>query len=90
MMKRWVDINDCSTSTKKEYGQGNGKTVRAEFFGGCRNNTEVVLYVLNGGEHNWPGIIKNIESSEISSGKTGRDMYAEGLIWGFFEKHPKR
>ncbi|MGH7807074.1 MAG: alpha/beta hydrolase family esterase, partial [Thermodesulfobacteriota bacterium] len=45
MVKKWVDINDCSTSTKKEYGQDNGKTVRAEFFGGCRNNTEVVLYM---------------------------------------------
>lgn len=90
MMKRWVDINDCSTLPKKGYDQDGGKSVRAEFFGGCRNNTEVVLYMLNGGEHNWPGIIKNIEASELSSGKTGRDMYAEEVIWGFFEKHPKK
>ncbi|MBI2487855.1 MAG: hypothetical protein HYW01_13130 [Deltaproteobacteria bacterium] len=88
MLSRWIDINDCSTSTKKEHDQDSGKNVRAEFFGGCRNNTEVVSYALNGGEHNWPGV--KIELSGPSSVKTSRDMYIEDVIWGFFEKHPMK
>jgi polyhydroxybutyrate depolymerase len=89
MVKKWVDINGCSTSAKTEYVQDNGKTGRAEFFGGCRTNTEVVSYTLNGGGHEWPGMMKDITSSPLSSAKTGRYVYAEEVIWGFFEKHPK-
>ena len=53
-----------------------------------KNNTEVVLYIIEGGGHTWPGGYQYLNERII--GKTSRDMNAAEVIWNFFEKQSIR
>jgi len=57
--------------TKKVYGPGKG-------------GAEVVLYVVHGAGHTWPGRKPPV----AFLGKSTMDISANDLIWEFFEKHP--
>ena len=59
-------------------------SVRRESFGPGKDGTEVVLYVIEGGGHTWPGR----EPLLRFLGKSTRDISANDLIWDFFQKHP--
>lgn len=51
-----------------------------------KNGSEVVLYVIEGGGHTWPG-----KPSPLGwLGKSTADISANDLIWDFFQKHPLR
>jgi polyhydroxybutyrate depolymerase len=86
-IQAWVKVNGCSSTpkvesipdtahdgliiTKKPYGQGN-------------EGAEVVLYVIDGGGHAWPGFDQKLPFL----GKTCYSISATDLMWAFFEKHP--
>jgi polyhydroxybutyrate depolymerase len=89
-IRKWVDINNCSSSSQENYKLDGGAYAGVELYTKCSDNTEVMLYALAGEKHNWPGVIKRIELPEPSSHKSTRNIYAEEVIWGFFEKHPKK
>jgi len=63
--------DDDTTVTRTTYGQGKG-------------GAEVVLIVIEGGGHTWPGR----EPRLASLGKSTRDISANDLMWGFFQRHP--
>jgi polyhydroxybutyrate depolymerase len=69
----WVSADGCDPEAQVE-SMGGG-LVERQAWSGCRGDTEVVLYSLNGWGHEWP--------KENSLG--GFD--AAATIWRFFERH---
>jgi polyhydroxybutyrate depolymerase len=64
-------IADGTRVTKKTYGPG-------------KNGAEVILFVIEGGGHTWPGR----DPTRRFLGAATRDISANDLIWEFFERHP--
>jgi poly(3-hydroxybutyrate) depolymerase len=62
-----------------------GTRIRKETYRNGEINTEVVLYIIEGGGHTWPGGYQYLNERII--GKTSRDMSAAEVIWNFFDKH---
>ncbi len=65
------EADDGTTVVRKRYGPG-------------KDNAEVVLYIIEGGGHTWPGK----KSPVAFLGKSTFDISANDLIWEFFQKHP--
>lgn len=77
----WKSHDNCTTTHPP---QQNG-SVRIERFSDGDNDTEVVLYTIDGGNHSWTGgrrvsVFGQPPTNVIS---------ATDLIWEFFEQHPK-
>lgn len=68
------DPNDGTRVTKMQYTSG-------------IDGTEVILYVVEGGGHTWPGGFQYLPAWII--GKTSRDIDANEVIWAFFQRHSK-
>ena len=51
-----------------------------------KNGAEVVLYVMDGAGHIWPGR----PSPGGFLGETTYNISANDLIWEFFQKHPMK
>ena len=66
-----VKVSDGTSVTKKTYGPG-------------KDGAEVVLFVIDGGGHTWPGQQPPVDFI----GKSTKNISANDLIWEFFEKHP--
>jgi polyhydroxybutyrate depolymerase len=88
LVKYFVKRNNCSTTPVIVYEEdkdpNDGTKVRKELYSSS-NNTEVILYAIEGGGHSWPGTFKGKEKS----GKTSQDINASEVIWEFFKKHNK-
>jgi len=69
----WVDANGCDPDPQVELT--NGGLVERQSWSGCGDDSEVVLYSLDGWGHEWP--------EEDALG--GFD--ASATIWKFFERH---
>jgi polyhydroxybutyrate depolymerase len=67
---------------------------------GCDDNTEVVLYLVEGGGHSWPGTPIAGEGADEAAaadpaigglasvaGVTTQDISATELAWAFFQRH---
>lgn len=63
-----------------------GTTVERRTWGPGTDGAEVILYIVAGGGHTWPGRERPIKFL----GKSTRDISANDLIWEFFEKHPMK
>jgi polyhydroxybutyrate depolymerase len=59
--------------------------VRVEKFLQCRGNAEVILYVIEGGGHTWPGGWQYLPEGII--GRTSRNIDASEEIVAFFKRH---
>jgi polyhydroxybutyrate depolymerase len=61
-----------------------GTTIKQRIYGGGRNGSEVVSYVVLNGGHTWPQGFQYLNEAII--GKTSQDMNATEAIWNFFKK----
>jgi polyhydroxybutyrate depolymerase len=55
---RWVKHDGCPTvptATELPDREDDGTRVRREVYGPCQGRAEVILYVIEGGGHTWPG-----------------------------------
>jgi polyhydroxybutyrate depolymerase len=52
---------------------------------GCRDGSEIVFYIIDGGGHTWPGALP-----VARLGKTTNQLDASETIWAFFQAHPLR
>jgi polyhydroxybutyrate depolymerase len=90
-VKKWVAHNGCSerptTEELPDKDPNDGTRVTRSVWSGGKNNTEVVLYRIDGGGHTWPG--GNQYLPERIIGKVCRDMEGSEIIWEFFKNHPK-
>jgi polyhydroxybutyrate depolymerase len=87
----WVRRNMCSPepviTEEPDRDPSDGTRVTREEYLNGKNNTEVVLYIIDGGGHTWPGGLQYLPSWKI--GKTSRDIDANEVIWSFFKRHSR-
>lgn len=81
----WRNQNNCSdqpvVTQIPDSDPNDGSTVERFFYDDCADDTEVDYWLVDGGEHTWPGAFFNI-------GVTNQDIEASQEIWNFFERHP--
>lgn len=85
----WIKHNQCSSTPtitcEPDRDSTDGTGVRKEAYENCKNGVEVILYVIEGGGHTWPGGYQYLPERFI--GKTSRDIDANEVIWNFFKRH---
>jgi polyhydroxybutyrate depolymerase len=88
-IKFWVANNNCLTSPKitqlPNLDNNDATTVEHSVYTSTSNNTEVILYKINGGGHTWPGGLQYLPKFLV--GNTSRDINATQIIWQFFKTH---
>jgi polyhydroxybutyrate depolymerase len=88
----WVQHNACSLPGKpldvSDGGTKKEDTVEGELYSDGKAGTEVLLYLVQGGGHTWPGTDSVAPESVV--GKTCRSVSASQLIWDFFKQHAKQ
>jgi len=82
----WVKANGCSekptvTDMPKKTDD---MAVQRKTYGQGKDGTEVVLFIINGGGHAWPGRGRGV------LGKTTKNISADDLMWEFFKRHPMK
>lgn len=83
----WVAINACNATpniTDLPDIANDGTTIKQRIYGGGRNGSEVVSYVVLNGGHTWPQGFQYL--NELIIGKTSQDMNATEVVWDFFKK----
>jgi polyhydroxybutyrate depolymerase len=88
-VQAWVAANGCPTEPKVEQmpdKADDGMTVTRKTYGPGKNGSEVILFVVEGGGHTWPGREPRIQRL----GKSTKDISANDLMWEFFKRHPMK
>lgn len=88
-MRIWAKIDGCPESPVVEQlpdKADDGTTVERRTWGPGTDGAEVILYLVAGGGHTWPGRERPVRLL----GKSTKDISANDLIWEFFEKHPMK
>ena len=86
-IQTWVKANGCPEVplvADLQDRANDGTRVRRQCYGPGKEASEVVLYIIEGGGHTWPGRDPRLRIL----GKSTRDVSANDLIWDFFQKHP--
>ncbi|MFN6052976.1 MAG: alpha/beta hydrolase family esterase [Planctomycetia bacterium] len=84
----WVKINGCEDMPRTETisSDPSDMKVTQTVYGGGKNGTEVVLVLVDGGGHTWPG-----QQPPVGFiGKSTKSISANDLIWEFFRRHSLR
>jgi polyhydroxybutyrate depolymerase len=84
-VQTWVKLNGCDEKPKTETisKDGDEMKVTRKTYGGGKDGAEVVLVVIEGGGHTWPGQQPPVEFI----GKSATNVSANDLMWEFFQKH---
>lgn len=85
----WVVANGCrptAVTTRLPDRADDGTTVKQVRYDSGKDNAEVVLVVIEGGGHTWPGREPRMRSLGVST----RDISANDMMWEFFEQHPMK
>jgi len=85
----WVRADACPEKpqvTPVAPAPGDPTRVHRETFGPCKDGADVVLYVIEGGGHTWPGRDPRVRFLGASTAS----ISANDLMWEFFEQHPKK
>ena len=88
-LRLWAKIDGCPETpvvVDLPDSAADGTTVQRKTWGPGTEGAEVILYVIDGGGHTWPGSDRPIRFL----GKSTKDISANDLIWEFFEKHPMK
>jgi len=79
----WADRDGCAGSPEETRLADD---VRALRYSACREGAEVVLYIIEGGGHTWPG---GARLPVWLTGRTCTSVDASRLMWDFFQWHPR-
>lgn len=85
----WVAANGCRPApqtTRLPDRADDGTTVKEMRYASGRDGAEVVLVVIEGGGHTWPGR----EPRMRALGASTRDISANDMMWEFFQQHPMK
>jgi len=88
-IEAWVRANGCDPSpaiAQLPDREADGTTVREIRYGGGVDGTEVVLVVIEGGGHTWPGRAPRLRALGVST----REVSANDMMWDFFRQHPMK
>lgn len=78
--KEWATRDGCDLTAEALEPYGDVSGIR---YGKCKDNAEVILYVIDGGGHTWPDGPKM-----PFLGKVTKDINATAAMWEFFARHP--
>lgn len=87
-IQTWIKLDGCADRPKIDVISNNGdemKVTRKTYSGG-KDGAEVVLVIIDGGGHTWPGQKPPVDFL----GKSALNISADDLIWEFFKKHPMK
>ena len=88
-IKTWVKIDGCDEKPEivaLPDKANDGTTIERKTYGHGKDGAEVVLVVIKGGGHTWPGEEPLVDFI----GKSTKNISANDLIWDFFQKHPMK
>lgn len=81
----WIRNNGCDPDPLSEdIRNGN---IRKTIWQGCRQDADVVLYMLKNWGHVWPG---RHYTHRLDSDNPLKDFDAAPIIWDFFNAHPRK
>ena len=84
LMSFWVDKNECAlqadTIDVPNINTDDNSTAQRIEWTDCDEDSEVVLYKIENGEHTWPG-------ASLTLGVTNRDFSGSEVIWNFFNRY---
>lgn len=86
-VRTWAAIDGCPTApriTEMPGAAGDRTSVTRKVYGPGKQDSEVILYVIHGGGHTWPGRPWPVPWL----GKTTHVISANELMWEFFQRHP--
>lgn len=86
-VRTWAGVNGCSETpriTVETPRSADGTRIIRHEYGSCRAGAEVVLFVVEGGGHTWPGR----PPLPPKLGKSTANLDANDTIWEFFQRHP--
>ncbi|MEX2142592.1 MAG: PHB depolymerase family esterase [Pirellulales bacterium] len=87
-IRAWVDANRCPPTpivTSLPNAQDDGTSTVRHVYGPGHEGSEVVLYLIRGAGHIWPGR----PPRPYYLGKTTYNVVANDLIWEFFQRHSR-
>jgi polyhydroxybutyrate depolymerase len=79
----WARRNQCSGDASEVVVSAH---VRRLAYSNCAPNADVVLYIVEGGGHSWPGAG---DLPEQFFGSTTHEIDATRLLWEFYVQHPR-
>ena len=83
----WAERAGCETKpVERPVADGIGPGVTRQVWTGCEDDADVELYVIDGGEHSWPGSV-GMGGSEGLLGPVSTEIDATQAIWDFFVAH---
>lgn len=84
-IQAWVKANGCHETPQREILSKVDDEMRVTraTYGTNQHGPEVVLVVIEGGGHTWPGR----KSPSRNLGKSALNISANDLMWEFFQKH---
>jgi polyhydroxybutyrate depolymerase len=86
-IQAWVKANGCDKEpviTKFADTVKDGTTITRTTYGSGQDGSEVVLVIIEGGGHTWPGQEPRVRFL----GKSTQNISANDQMWEFFVKHP--
>jgi polyhydroxybutyrate depolymerase len=86
--EKWATFNGCDSSPavteEPDRAPDDGTRIRREAHGSCREGTEVVFHVVEGGGHTWPGKEGYLPQRFI--GRSSQELDASRALWEFFQR----
>lgn len=85
-VQSWAKLDDCPLEpaiTDLPDQQDDGTSVQRHVYGPGKEGSQVVLYVIRGGGHTWPGQKPALELL----GRSTREISANELLWDFFRQY---
>ena len=87
----WATHNGCDLEAEWEelptLGDSPGTKVIRNDFPNCAPGSELTLYIIDGGGHNWPGVPGVI--GPLIAGRVNQDIHGSQVVWDFFKEHTK-
>lgn len=80
-IEQWRAANGCGPRPEVAVDDSAPSVLTRERYLGCRDDAEVILYVVQGGGHFWPG--------PLAGDAASRAVPASSIIWDFFQRHPR-
>lgn len=79
----WRRANGCTAEPVVTVDESHGDRVTKTVYGGCAGGTEVVLYLIEGGSHSWPGSL----AAAGPGGPPSAALDATAVICDFFRSY---
>ena len=83
-LAKWATNEGCDANPSTDPVTEHVKLIR---YTGCRRDSVVEMYVVDGGGHSWPGS-RFSAAAESILGPTTFEIDANELMWKFFQEHP--